>query len=290
MKKISTLLLSSLFSLALLAKPTYDDPYLSISSFSTGKGLQVEVDGRRYNFDNDNSITLRNLSTGSHAIKITKNRMRNNNNRIFDFGAKRETIYNSRIYLRRGYDFDITINKFGKVFTDEARIDDNNDWNAQRDRDWGDDRDNGYGNSRNDDNGYGNNRDQDNHDRDYNDRNDDRNGNRDYDDDRDNDYDNNYHREMSQADFTSTKQTLRREIYENTRLDLAKQVINTNYFTSQQVKELLQLFTFENNKLDLAKYAYKNTVDRKNYSTVNDVFTFSNSRDELARYIRDYKD
>ena len=286
MKKISTLLLSSLFSLALLAKTNYDDPYLSISSFSTSKGLQVEVDGRRYYFDTDNSITLRNLSAGAHTIKITKDRKRNNNNRIFDFGSKRETVYNSRIYLRRGYDFDITINRFGKVFTDEARID-NTSWSADRDRD--PDRDNGYGNDH--DNGYGNNRDQDDHDQDHGngqDRNDGRD--HDYDNDRDDQYDNNYHREMSQADFTSAKQTLRKEIYENTRLDLAKQVINSNYFTAQQVKELLQLFTFENNKLDLAKYAYGRTVDRDNYYVVNDVFTFSNSKDELARYIRTYKE
>jgi len=283
MKKISTLLLSSLFSLALLAKTSYDDPYLSISSFSTSKGLQVEVDGRRYNFDNDNSITIRNLSSGSHTIKITKDRKRNSNNRIFDFGNKKEIVYNSRIYLRRGYDFDITINKFGKVFTDEARIDDTNDWNSNRDRDW----DNGNGNDdRNNDRGYdqnGNGTNGRNNDRDY-DQNDNRNDDRDY------DYGNNYHREMSQADFTSAKQTLRREIYENTRLDLAKQVINSNYFTAQQVKELLQLFTFENNKLDLAKYAYGRTVDRENYYLVNDVFTFSNSKDELARYIRTYKE
>jgi hypothetical protein len=272
MKKIFTLLLSSLFSLALLAKTNYDDPYLSISSFSTSKGLQVEVDGRRYYFDTDNSIILRNLSTGSHTIKITKDKKRNNSNRIFDFGSKRETVYNSRIYLRRGYDFDITINKFGKVFTDEARIDDAN-WNADRDRDI--DRDNGYGNDRDQDHGYGQDR---NEDRDH-----------DYDNDRDDQYDNNYHREMSQADFTSAKQTLRKEIYENTRLDLAKQVINSNFFTAQQVRELLQLFTFENNKLDLAKYAYGRTVDRDNYYVVNDVFTFSNSKDELARYIRDFR-
>jgi hypothetical protein len=65
--------------------------------------------------------------------------------------------------------------------------------------------------------------------------------------------------------------------------------MDRNYFTSQQVKELLQLFTFENNKLDLAKYAYRKTMDRRNYYIVNDVFAFSNSKDELARYIRDYR-
>jgi hypothetical protein len=276
MKKISTLLLSSLFSIAALAM--YDDPYLSISSFGTGKDLQVEVDGRRYSFDKDNSIIIKNLRTGSHTIKITKEKKRgNNNNRVFDIlGNKREVVYNSRINLRRGYDFDITINKFGKVFTDEGRIESDNDWSNDRDGD----RDRDIYNDRDIDNDRTGDRDRD-YDRD-NDRNNDR--------DRDGNYENGYGREMSNADFSRVKETLRREMFENTRVDLAKQAINSNLFTTQQVKEMLQLFTFENNKLDLAKYAYRYTVDKNSYYTVNDVLTFSNSRDELARFIRDYRE
>ena len=275
MKKISTLLLSSLFSIAVLAN--YDDPYLSISSFKTSKDLQVEVDGRRYFLDKDNSIIIKNLRTGSHTIKITREKKRgNNNNRVFDIlGNKRETVYNSRITLRRGYDFDITINKFGKVFTDEGRIENNNGWNndRDRDRDWDINDPN-----RDRDIEIDRGRDQD---RDYD---------RDNDRDRNGNYDNGYGREMSNADFSRVKETLRREMFENTRVDLAKQVINSNLFTTQQVKEMLQLFTFENNKLDLAKYAYRYTVDKNNYYIINEVFTFSNSRDEMARFIRDFRE
>jgi hypothetical protein len=262
MKKISTLLLSSLFSIVTLA--FYDDPFLSISSFSTGKDLQVEINGRRYYFDKDNSLTIRNLGAGSHTIKITRERKRGNNNRWFDiWGSRRETIYNNRIYLRRGYDFDLTINKFGKVFTDEQRIDDNG-WNNGRNRD--SDRDRDYDNDK------------------------DRDWDRDNDRDRDRNYDYNRGREMSNSDFNRVKETLRREMFENTRVDLAKQIINSNLFNTSQVKEMLQLFTFENNKLDLAKYAYRYSVDKNNYYIINDVFTFSNSRDELARFIRDYRE
>jgi hypothetical protein len=68
----------------------------------------------------------------------------------------------------------------------------------------------------------------------------------------------------------------------------ATQIINTNFFTSEQVKEMLQLFSFENNKLDLAKLAYDKTVDPRNFYVVNDVFSHSNSKDELARFIRNH--
>jgi Domain of unknown function (DUF4476) len=264
MKKISTLLvLSTLLTITVFAK--YDDPQLSISSFTTAGNVQVEVDGRRYYFDNDKSIIIRNLRPGYHTIKVSKEKKRSNSNRIFNLGNRREVVYNSSVNLRSGYDYDIMINKFGKVFTDEARIDPN-DWNnTDRDRDW----------DRNNDRTDQNDRDRDG---DRTDR--DRNGN----------YGNGYGREMSSADFNRAKQTLRNEMFENTRVDLAKQIINSNYFISQQVKELLQLFTFENNKLDLAKYAYGYTVDKNNYYLINDQLTFSNSKDELARYIRTYRE
>jgi hypothetical protein len=273
MKKISTLLLSTLFTIVSFA--AYDDPHLSISSFNTAsKDLQVEIDGRRYSFDRDNSLIVRNLRTGTHTVKITRERKRNSNIRIFDLGSRRETIYNSRINLRRGYDFDIVINKFGKVFTDEARIDDNNGWNNGNNRDRDDD-DGRWENDRDRDNGG------------Y-----DRGNGRDNDRDRDGDYDNDYNRgrEMSNADFSRAKETLKREMFENTRVDLAKSIINSNLFTTSQVKELMYLFTFENNKLDLAKYAYRYTLDKNNYYVINDVFTFSNSKEELARFIRDYRE
>jgi hypothetical protein len=47
------------------------------------------------------------------------------------------------------------------------------------------------------------------------------------------------------------------------------------------------LFTFENNRLEVAKYAFCNTVDKQNFYQLNDALTFSSSKDELARFIRE---
>ena len=198
---------------------------------------------------------------------------------------REETIYNIKATFRDGYHFDILVNRFGKVMIDERRIDPNDDWYNDDDYyDRNDDR------NRDRDNTYDNGDDRD--DRDYgNDDRDDRD-NRDYDDDRNNDdprYDNNYSRAMSNTDFAQAKETLRREWFENTRLETAKQIIDRNYFTSQQVKEMVLLFTFENNRLDIAKYAYGKTVDKGNYFMLNDAFTFNNNKEALKEYIRQYQ-
>lgn len=242
MKKIFTLLLSSLFSLSLLA---FDGSKLSISTISNNMDLKIEIDGRRFTMK-DNTITLRNMPDGYHTIKIFRDKKKNGNG--FGFGKKQEVIYNSSVFMKRGFHTDITVNRFGKVFVDERRIDRNDDW--YRDDD-GDD--------------------------DYYDGN---NGGW------DNQYNNNV---MSAREFDLLKESLRKEWFENNRVTSAKVVMDKSYFTSQQVKELLQLFTFENNKLELAKYAYRNTVDKRTYFIVNDVFSFGSSRDELARFIRDFR-
>lgn len=99
----------------------------------------------------------------------------------------------------------------------------------------------------------------------------------------------NYFRPVSDASFASIIQGLRREYVEDSRVRLAKQIINDNYFTSEQVKQVVQLFSFENNKLDLAKYAYNKTTNKGNYFIIYDVFSFRKSKEELADYIQRYR-
>ncbi len=262
MKSVFTLFSFLFFSIAALAA---DQNRLSISTVKK-TDLVVEIDNRRYSMKDD-GIVIRNLSTGYHTVRIYRE-LRNNNNRnnnggilggIFGNGNNRtrqEVIYNSRIHLKSGYHFDITINRFGKAMVDERRIDRSNEWDEDYDdRDWND-------------------RDRD---RDWDDRN----------DGRDRDWNSN-NRVMSSSEFYQFIDALRRESFENNRMTSAKHVINKSYFTSEQVRQMLQVFNFEHNKLDLAKYAYARTSDKRNYYVVNDVLTTNHSKEELARYIRNY--
>lgn len=229
MKKFFTLLLSSLFSLSLLA---YDGSRLSISTFATGKQLKVEVDGRAFSMS-ENTVVLNNLAQGNHQVTIYRETRKNQ----FGFG-RRAIVYSSTVFIKRGFHTDITINRFGKALVDERRIE-RNDGRF------------------NDDDYYGN-----------------------------DDWNNGYNNVMGQQEFSDLKDQLRKEWFENNRLGSVKFIIDKNNFTTQQVKELMLLFTFENNKLEIAKYAFSKTVDPGNYYQLNDVLTFSSSREELSRFIR----
>jgi hypothetical protein len=90
---------------------------------------------------------------------------------------------------------------------------------------------------------------------------------------------------MSPQDFQSAKQTIASKSFEDSKLAIAKQIVNSNCLTSGQVMELVKLFDFEDTKLQFAKYCYGYTYDLGNYYKVNDAFEFESSIDELNNYI-----
>lgn len=94
---------------------------------------------------------------------------------------------------------------------------------------------------------------------------------------------------MSTREFNELKDQIRKEWFENNRITSVKHIIDMNFFSTQQVRELMLLFTFESNRLEVAKYAYCKTVDQRNYFQVNELLTFSSSKEELARFLRESK-
>lgn len=90
---------------------------------------------------------------------------------------------------------------------------------------------------------------------------------------------------MSPTDFASAKKSISSKSFAEDKITLAKQVLRSNCVSTDQVVEVMGLFTFEENKLEFAKMAYSKTVDNQNYYKVNDAFTYSSSIDELNEFL-----
>jgi hypothetical protein len=276
MKTIFTLLSSLFMSAAVMAAAPKPKSTLVIRSADQSE-IRVIVDGRRFE-PRHNSMMISNLDAGYHNVKIYRQR----NTGIFTIIGKRyDVVYNTSVMVKPRTNMMITVDRFGRTTITEDRINggygrDRNDrnWNDRddqfdfdRDGKLGDYDDRGYNDRGNNDRGYN---DRGSNDRDYNDRND--------------RYDS---RVMDDREFSQVLSSMQKEWYENNKLKSAQQIVHTSYFTSAQVKLMLQLFSFEDNKLSLAKQAYEKVVDQRNfYSTVSDAFAFNSSKDELARYIR----
>ncbi len=90
---------------------------------------------------------------------------------------------------------------------------------------------------------------------------------------------------MSPQEFELVKQSIVSKSFEDSKIKIAKQVINSNCLLCSQVKEIMLLFSFEDTRLELAKYAYGHTYDIGNYYKLNDAFEYESTIDELNDYI-----
>jgi hypothetical protein len=117
-------------------------------------------------------------------------------------------------------------------------------------------------------------------------------GNKNFDNNNDNGWNNNGNNDwdgmpnaISSQSFEQLKSAIKNESFDEEKLAVAKPAISSNYFTSAQVKELMELFRWGENKLELAKYAYKFTTDKGNYFTLSNAFTFSSEKQEFLKYL-----
>jgi len=86
-------------------------------------------------------------------------------------------------------------------------------------------------------------------------------------------------------DYKDLKGSIGNRNFESSNMDILKTAIDNNYFSSEQIRELLAFFSFEDNKLQIAKYAYKKVCDKNNFFKVYDAFNFDSSITELKNYI-----
>lgn len=163
--------------------------------------------------------------------------------------SRTELVYSSNVYVKPAYHVDVMVNRFGRALVDEKAL---NDRNGRWDDD---DYNGGYGNGNG---GYGNN-----------------NGG--------------YNQAMSSAEFDQLLSRVKNQWFGSGKMNTARSALQANYFTTAQVRQLLQQFASDSDKLELAKLAYRNTVDNRSYYQLYDVFSFQESRNELERYLRDFR-
>ncbi|MBZ0203946.1 MAG: DUF4476 domain-containing protein [Ignavibacteria bacterium] len=94
---------------------------------------------------------------------------------------------------------------------------------------------------------------------------------------------------MSSRDFADFKKLINDRTFESTKMDMTRDVIVTNAFTTDQVREILSWFTFESNKLELAKLAFASTYDWNNYYKLYDIFVFESNVTDLDNFIKNKK-
>lgn len=103
-------------------------------------------------------------------------------------------------------------------------------------------------------------------------------------------YPSNYGNPMSTYEFGNLYRNVS-STWSSNRINLITQAFqnNNNYFTVDQVHQLISLVNNESDRLVLAKDSYNNITDRSNFSQLYDLFSNTSYRSELARYVSDYQ-
>ena len=90
---------------------------------------------------------------------------------------------------------------------------------------------------------------------------------------------------MNVADYGRAKKSITNKSFADEKMTIVKQVLRANCLSVDQVIGFMELFSFEENKLEVAKAAYPKTTDQGNYYQVNDALTYSESVEELNRFL-----
>jgi Domain of unknown function (DUF4476) len=92
---------------------------------------------------------------------------------------------------------------------------------------------------------------------------------------------------VSSEQFRMLRETLAREGSSSSRVVIAKnQIPAMKCFSSQQMKEILNLYPSSSDRLDVAKFAFQYVTDKDNYFlTVSSLFNSSSDRENLSNFV-----
>ena len=94
---------------------------------------------------------------------------------------------------------------------------------------------------------------------------------------------------MSDDNFNTLVRDIKNQWQLSTQMNSLTNAFNTttNYFTSNQASQLIQIVTTESNRLQLAKISYRSITDPANFSQVYNLLSTQESRNELSVFIND---
>ena len=97
-----------------------------------------------------------------------------------------------------------------------------------------------------------------------------------------------YNRVMSSRLFDNFFNKVKNEPFSSDRIKTIETALVTSDFTSDQCLRLVKLYTFDDDKVKIMKLMYPNIVDKQAFFTVISTLTFSSSKDEMDKFVRNY--
>lgn len=91
---------------------------------------------------------------------------------------------------------------------------------------------------------------------------------------------------LSAKDLNDLKTRADGRITDTEKLKLLKSVLSDYTYSSAQVRTITGWLAFEDSKLNFAKWSYDKVTDKQDYWKLEDIFTYSTSKDEFNKFIK----
>ena len=98
-----------------------------------------------------------------------------------------------------------------------------------------------------------------------------------------------YRNPISEANFNEIYNNVNNKWGQTSKMSAARDIFNTStyYFSTDQVRRIVELLNSEANRLELLKLSYDNVSDPDNYNRLQELLRSEAGRNELDTYIRD---
>jgi hypothetical protein len=92
---------------------------------------------------------------------------------------------------------------------------------------------------------------------------------------------------MNNVNFNNLYQTIQQQWPVNVQMNSLTNAFNntSNYFTTYQASQLIQIVSAEANRLQLAKLSYRSIPDQNNFNQIYNLLSTQASKNELAAYL-----
>ena len=90
---------------------------------------------------------------------------------------------------------------------------------------------------------------------------------------------------VTNDDMKEIISTLKNETFDSMRYKLSVMILNGGEFTARQIAAMAKTFDFDNNRMDFLFAAYRNCIDRYNYTVAVNTLDFGSNRTKLMNRI-----
>lgn len=94
---------------------------------------------------------------------------------------------------------------------------------------------------------------------------------------------------LGDDDFKLKKDLIAQKYFEETIVGLSRELLDQYCLSSNQVKELMMLFSFDRTRMDFASYAIRKVYDPENFSVCKDAFMISSNQIIIDDIVKEYQ-